>query len=105
MDTVRPCEVEFRVATCPLLELYDSDRRLLRFVEQIHEIMHKSVSSSDFKQRVNKELLALDYPTPIHAVFVDGLEGYETETPEFVRIPVIMICRKDGSGRIYPTVQ
>jgi hypothetical protein len=105
MSNVRPIEIDFRVATSPLVDIYDKERKLLRFLDELQKIQRISDSSSEFRELVNKGLRDLDYPTPIHAVFVDGIEGYQTDYPEFTRIPVLMIVPLNLTGKIYPTLQ
>jgi len=101
---MKPIDIEFRVAASPLVDIFDNDRRLLRFLDNdLFKILSVSDTSVEFRDLVNKHLRELQYPVPIQAVFVDGLEGYETDYPEFVRVPVLMICPRDATGQLYPT--
>lgn len=109
---IRPSEFEIRIAASPLVSICDHDKRLHRFINNtdkyglsIDNCRKVAASSLEYRDLVDRALAKLGFTAPIRAIFVDGIDGVETDFPEFVRVPVLMIIPKDMSGEIYPTVQ
>jgi len=102
---IKPTDFELHISASPTAAVCTEGRVLSKLLDRIRaEFRFEATSCADLLLRVNNELKSMKTAVPMRAAFIDGVDGVETNNPEFMHTPVLMIFPLDPSGDIFPNL-
>lgn len=102
---MKPSEFQLHVSASPTAAVCTEGRTLSKFLDRIRdEFRMEAATCAELLLRVNNELRSMKTAVPMRAAFIDGVDGVETDSPEFMNTPVLMIFVHDPSGDIFPSL-